>query len=263
MKTQTLEQILPDIKKTLQTNHASEFQLVIDEFQPYDLARIHNLLSDIEQNQLLELLNDEQLADMMQEMDYPLQIEILAKLSKDRTTVIINLMDNDDLAILLEELSPEQKDALIRGMSAEESRFIRNMMKYPPETAGRIMTNRYVWIPQHYTVTEVVQKLKTYVSITETINYLYVVDDDKQLIGVVSFRGLILAEPDAAIVDIMHTRSMPYRWTQTRKKSRGSFSNTISLRFLWSNKTTSWSASLPSMIYSMSSSRKRMRISVK
>ncbi|GAB6926549.1 magnesium transporter [Paenibacillus sp. JCM 10914] len=206
MKTQTLEQILPDIKKTLQTNHASEFQLVIDEFQPYDLARIHNLLSDIEQNQLLELLNDEQLADMMQEMDYPLQIEILAKLSKDRTTVIINLMDNDDLAILLEELSPEQKDALIRGMSAEESRFIRNMMKYPPETAGRIMTNRYVWIPQHYTVTEVVQKLKTYVSITETINYLYVVDDDKQLIGVVSFRGLILAEPDAAIVDIMHTR---------------------------------------------------------
>ena len=50
------------------------------------------------------------------------------------------------------------------------------------------------------------QKLKTYVSISETINYLYVIDQDKKLMGVVSYRGLILAEPDEYMVDIMHSR---------------------------------------------------------
>jgi len=202
----TLEQWIPEIKESLKANTSTDFQRIIDEFLPYDLARIHSHLSDTEQARFLQFLNEDQLADMLQEMEHDQQIDVLGRLDQEKTAIILDLMDNDDLAILLGELSQEQKEELMRGMRDEESQFVQNIMKFPPETAGRIMTNRYVWIPQHYTVSEVVQKLKAFVSIAETINYLYVIDQERRLAGVVSYRSLILADPDETIVEIMNGR---------------------------------------------------------
>lgn len=206
MNARTLEQWIPEIKESLKANTSTDFQRIIDEFLPYDLARIHSHLSDTEQARFLQFLNEDQLADMLQEMEHDQQIDVLGRLDQEKTAIILDLMDNDDLAILLGELSQEQKEELMRGMRDEESQFVQNIMKFPPETAGRIMTNRYVWIPQHYTVSEVVQKLKAFVSIAETINYLYVIDQERRLAGVVSYRSLILADPDETIVDIMNGR---------------------------------------------------------
>lgn len=206
MNARTLEQWIPEIKESLKANTSTDFQRIIDEFLPYDLARIHSHLSDTEQARFLQFLNEDQLADMLQEMEHDQQIDVLGRLDQEKTAIILDLMDNDDLAILLGELSQEQKEELMRGMRDEESQFVQNIMKFPPETAGRIMTNRYVWIPQHYTVSEVVQKLKAFVSIAETINYLYVIDQERRLAGVVSYRSLILADPDETIVEIMNGR---------------------------------------------------------
>ncbi|CAM3670177.1 MULTISPECIES: magnesium transporter [Paenibacillus] len=206
MNARTLEQWIPDIKESLKASTSTDFQRIIDEFLPYDLARIHSQLSDMEQARFLQFLNEEQLADMIQEMEHDQQIDVLGRLDQEKTALILDLMDNDDLAILLDELSQEQKEELMRGMRDEESQFVQNIMKFPPETAGRIMTNRYVWIPQHYTVSDVVQKLKAFVSIAETINYLYVIDQERKLVGVVSYRALILAEPGETIVEIMNGR---------------------------------------------------------
>lgn len=93
-------------------------------------------------------------------------------------------MDNDDLANLFDEMEDELKDQLLSNMEAEESKAVQLLMNYPAETAGRIMTNRYVWIPQHYTVQDAVVKLKSFAEIAESINYLYVINDQKQLVGV-------------------------------------------------------------------------------
>lgn len=68
------------------------------------------------------------------------------------------------------------------------------------------MTNRYVWIPQHFTVQDAVVKLKSFAEIAESINYLYVINDQKQLVGVLSYRDLILGEPDEKVQDLMFTR---------------------------------------------------------
>lgn len=206
LNARTLEQWIPEIKESLKANTSTDFRRIIDEFLPYDLARIHSHLSDTEQARFLQFLNEDQLADMLQEMEHDQQIDVLGRLDQEKTAIILDLMDNDDLAILLGELSQEQKEELMRGMRDEESQFVQNIMKFPPETAGRIMTNRYVWIPQHYTVSEVVQKLKAFVSIAETINYLYVIDQERRLAGVVSYRSLILADPDETIVEIMNGR---------------------------------------------------------
>lgn len=115
-------------------------------------------------------------------------------------------MDNDDLATLLHEMSPEKKDSFLSEMNKEESNAVQDIMKYPPETAGRLMTNRFVWIRNYYTVREAVDKLKSFAEYAESLNYLYVIDENSRLVGVVSYRDLLLAEPGEKINEIMYER---------------------------------------------------------
>ena len=115
-------------------------------------------------------------------------------LGSKRKNKVLDEMDNDDLASLLDELSPEKMKSLLSGMKKEESEIVQDIINYPPETAGRLMTNRFVWIRDYYTVRDAVDKLKSFAEYAETISYLYVVDQDRKLVGVVSYRDLLLAD---------------------------------------------------------------------
>jgi magnesium transporter len=142
----------------------------------------------------------------MQELEKDEQLEVLNKLGIEKSSKVLDLMDNDDLALLLDELSPEKKESLLSGMKLEESKAVTDIMNYPPETAGRIMTNRFVWIRSYYSVREAVDKLKTFAEFAESINYLYVVDEERKLVGVVSYRDLLLADINEKIKNIMYER---------------------------------------------------------
>lgn len=194
------------IIKTLKENKKAEFEAIIDELQPYDVARVYIDLPPKHKSRFLYFLKFDVLADLMEELDKEEQLELLNTLGIEKSSKVLDLMDKDDLATLLHELSPEKKDSLLSEMNAEESSAVRDIMKYPPETAGRIMTNRFVWIRNYFSVREAVDKLKTFAEYAESLNYLYVIDENSKLVGVVSYRDLLLAEPGERIHDIMYER---------------------------------------------------------
>jgi len=194
------------IIKSLKEGKKKEFQGILEELQPYDIARIFEGLPEKHHTRFLLFLSPKQIADLIQELEKAYQLEVLSKLGIEKSGRVMDLMDNDDLASLLEDLSPDKIEELLSGMKEEESKIVQNIMNYPPETAGRLMTNRFVWIPQHYTVRETVDKLKIFAEYSETINYLYVIDNDKKLVGVVSYRDLIIADEKEKIQDIMYSR---------------------------------------------------------
>lgn len=194
------------IIKTLKENKRAEFETIIDELQPYDVAKIYQDLPEKHKARFLLYLKSDVLADLMEELDKEEQLELLNMLGVEKSSNVLNLMDNDDLATLLHELSPEKKDSLLSEMNKLESNAVQDIMKYPPETAGRIMTNRFVWIRNYYTVREAVDKLKTFAEFAESLNYLYVIDGSRRLVGVVSYRDLLLADPGEKINEIMYER---------------------------------------------------------
>lgn len=206
IKNMTEDQITLYIIKVLKENKRKEFQAIIDELQPYDIAQIYLDLPEKHKTRFLLFLTTDSLVDLIQELDSEDQIPLLNRLGIEKTSEVLNLMDNDDLTSLLEDLSPEKKDMLLSGMKKEESTIVENMMKYPPESAGRLMNNRFVWIRDYYTVREAVDKLKLFAEFAETINYLYVVDHERKLVGVVSYRDLLLADINDVIHDIMYKR---------------------------------------------------------
>ena len=134
--------------------------MILEELQPYDVAKIYEDLPEKHKARFLLFLKFDVLADLMEELDKEEQLGVLNNLGIEKSSKVLDLMDNDDLALLLNELSPEKKDSLLSGMKAEESNAVKDIMNYPPETAGRMMTNRFVWIRNYFTVREAVDKFK-------------------------------------------------------------------------------------------------------
>ena len=184
----TEDQITLHIIKYLKENKQKEFDAIIDELHPYDIAKIYEDLPEKHRTRLLLHLKINVIADLIQELNRDEQFDVLNRLKIDRKNKVLDEMDNDDLASLLDELSPAKTEALLAGMKKEESQIVQDIINYPPETAGRLMTNRFVWIRDYYTVRDAVDKLKSFAQFAETISYLYVVDQHRKLVGVVSYR---------------------------------------------------------------------------
>jgi magnesium transporter len=206
IQSMTENQITLHIIKTLKENKKKDFELILDELQPYDIAHIYENLPEKHKTRFLLFMNMDLIADLLEELSKDTQLEVLNKLGIEKTGKVLDLMDNDDLAVLLDDLSPEKIASLLSGMKKSESDIVQDIMKYPPETAGRLMTNRFVWIRDYYTVIDAVGKLKSFAEFAETINYLYVIDQDRKLVGVVSYRDLLIAEPDEPIRNVMYER---------------------------------------------------------
>ncbi|UAL48432.1 magnesium transporter [Sutcliffiella horikoshii] len=202
----TEDQIILNIITFLKDGKRKAFQDIIEELQPYDTGVIYQQLPEKHKVRFLTYLTIEQLTALIQELNQELQLEVLQKIGVEKSAKVMDRMDNDDLASLFDEMDPEVKSRFLAKMNKEESSAVQDLMKYEAETAGRLMTNRYVWIPQEYTVREVVDKLKSFAELAETINYLYVIDEEKRLVGVVSYRDLILADAHEKIQEIMFSR---------------------------------------------------------
>ncbi|BCB03628.1 magnesium transporter [Bacillus sp. KH172YL63] len=194
------------IIQRLKDGNKEAFLEVIEELQPYDIAQQYLHLPSKHRNKFLLYLPLDLIIEFIQEIDKDEQLTVLEKLGIEKSTQVLDGMENDNLATLLSDLEPEKIEELLSEMNQSESQVVQNLMNYYPETAGRIMNNRYVWIPKHYTVREAVDKLKHFAELAEYLNYLYVIDDQKELIGVISYKDLLLSELQDKIEDIMYSR---------------------------------------------------------
>ncbi len=212
--TLTLIQLLQEGKKP-------QFQEIIDELQPYDMAHQYHHLPPKHRNKFLLYLSIKQLTKLMKELDKGNQLDVLHKLGIEKSSKVLDLMENDNIASLLSELAPEKIEEILSEMKQEESEVVQSLISYPPETAGRLMTNRYVWIPRHYTIREAIDKLKHFADIAEYLNYLYVIDEQKKLVGVVSYRDLLLGNLQDMIEDVMYSKVIhAYVYTDQEEAAR-------------------------------------------
>jgi magnesium transporter len=115
-------------------------------------------------------------------------------------------MAPDEAADLLAEFSKERSEDLLGLMEGEEAEDVRSLLSYPEDSAGGIMNTEYIIIPPDLTAEEAIKYLRENASEAETIFYVYVTDPDEHLLGVISLRTLIMADPQARISSFMVKR---------------------------------------------------------
>lgn len=178
----------------LKDGNKDDFQKLMKELKPYDQAVLYKQIPTKHKPLFLDLLTLLEITALLRHLPKKEQLRTLKTLDAKSATDVLDLMEDDDLAFLLNGLPPEEVDELIVEMKVEEMETLRGIMRYPDKTAGRVMTTRYIWVHKSYTVERAIKKLKNFRNIASYINYLYVIDDDKKLIGVVSYRDLLLAD---------------------------------------------------------------------
>ncbi|WP_438313833.1 magnesium transporter [Sporosarcina sp. FA9] len=191
-----LIQLLKDAKK-------DAFREIIKELMPYDISEQYNELPVKHRSLFLEYLDVPQLTSLLRHLTRDEQLQVLHILKPDRSVELLELMKNDDLAFLLSGLKDSQIEKLITQMKHEESEIVRRILAYPEKSAGRKMSDRYVWINKKYTIEKAIEKLKHFSELAEYLNYLYVIDEHKKLVGVVSYRDLLLADSKTTVEEIM------------------------------------------------------------
>src|SRR6516165_10721623 len=124
---------------------------------------------------------------------------------------LIEKMSHDDRADLLRRLLPRVAEDLLRLVDEADRRDIATLVKYEENTAGALMTTDYAWLPANTTVADALDRLRLQAPDRETIYYIYVLDDQRKLLGVASLRDLILAPRQALIRDVMEKDTVTVR----------------------------------------------------
>lgn len=175
------------------------------DLHPADIADILEQLDAEEAGAMLERLDTERAADILNELEYPLQSEILSELDPERASDLLEALAPDDAADILAELPHEEAERLLNLMPVAGAQPIRDLLRYGAETAGGIMTTEVLALAQDATGEDALAYLRQNSAHLEMINYLYIVDAEKHLMGVVTIRQLVIADPKTSMCDLMDT----------------------------------------------------------
>jgi Mg2+ transporter MgtE len=175
----------------------------LSDLHPADIADILEQLDIEEAGVVLERLDTETAADTLSEVEAHRQFELLSELDPEKASDLLEKLAPDDAADILAEIPQDKAERLLNLMPADESRPIRELLRYGPETAGGIMTTEVLSLSQELTVEEALVYMRQNSAHLEMIYYLFIVDDEKHLVGVVSLRELVVAEPTTLLKDLM------------------------------------------------------------
>ena len=173
------------------------------ELHPADLATIIDQLAPRDRAGILASLDDEAAADAIEEMEPETQVEVLERLEPARAADILEEMSPDDAADLVADLSDEARAEILALMERDEAAEVEELLGYPEESAGGIMTTEFVAVPATLSAAQTIDRLRELEPDAETIYYVYVVDEEGRLVGVLSLRDLIVARPGTPISEVM------------------------------------------------------------
>jgi len=177
----------------------------LKDIHPADLAELLEDLDRDERVEVMTALPDEDAAEVLDEAEPDVQATVMQELPSERASDILEEMKPDEAADVLGELPEERAEELISLMEADAAEEVRELMLYEPETAAGKMTTEFIALPVSMTVEQVIARLRETKPDAETIYYLYVVDEQGHLVGVLSIRSLLISPPETPISQLMRT----------------------------------------------------------
>ena len=195
---------MEEIRKLLTTCQYTSLRQRVAEMNEADVAMQMEQLEEEEMLKMFRILPKDLAADVFSYLEVENQQTIITSLSEKDAAVIIDNLMADDAVDLLEEMPANIVKKLLANASPDTRRDINQLLRYPVDSAGSIMTVEYVDLKENLTVAEAIERIRKVGLDSETINICYVLDAQRKLLGTVALRYLLLSEPDEIIGDIMH-----------------------------------------------------------
>lgn len=179
-----------------------EWEALVDS-SPSDAADVLEELREEDAADLIARLSAEDAADVLEEIAPELAAELIEKVPLESLTAALAKMPDEAAADLISELDEETTDDVLSLIDETTEAAVRSLLHYPGDAAGGLMTTDIASLPLGLTTGEAVERVRQLDEMYDDLAYIYVVDDDRRLVGVVPFRQLMFKRPGAALGDVM------------------------------------------------------------
>ena len=203
MTTQATADLLAEVQALIHERERDGVLGLAELIGPAEWADLVPQLEPTEIAVLIQWLPDEEIAEILEELAPIEAARILRNLSAPEASQLLGEMDPDDAADVVEALPDEAVAEILVRMKPEDAAEIRQLSGYEPDTAGGIMTPEYVAVARDATSAQAIAAIRRLVDEAETVNYVYVVDDGRHLLGVLSLYRLLLSPDDTPVEKLM------------------------------------------------------------
>ena len=193
----------PEIQSLIEERQLGILKEILLDWTPADIAELLVDLPEKDRVIIFRLLSKELAADTFEYMDFDTQMELLKLMGKEESAVILNEMDPDDSTALFEELPSAAAKQLIQLLSPDERKIAVTLLGYPENSVGRLMTPDYIAIKPSFTIQQTLDFIRENGKNKETLNIVYVIDDNGKLIDDVKIKDFLLAPLDSKVEDLM------------------------------------------------------------
>jgi CBS domain-containing protein/sporulation protein YlmC with PRC-barrel domain len=175
----------------------------LSKLHPADLADILEEMDEDYRNKVFESLDDNLAADTLEEIEPEIQKDLIESISETKVAEVLESMPNDEIADILDEVDEETAEKLLMSMEKEDAEEVRVLMKYEDEAVGSIMNKDFIAFNVNISTQETIELLRELKPDDEVAYYIYIVDEEEKLQGVVSLRDLVVSSPESKLKDIM------------------------------------------------------------
>jgi magnesium transporter len=202
---ETAGQLKEQVQGLLGERRFWEVRTALRDVAPADVADTLGLLEPEQAALAFRLLPRDRAGDAFSQLDPDRRERLIEELGASAQP-IVEAMDPDDRAALLDELPPKVSRRLLAALKPADRRETQAILGYPPESVGRLMTPDYVRVKPDWTMERVLQQIRRFGSDAETISYVYVTDSSGRLIDDILIRKVLLADPDETVASVMDHR---------------------------------------------------------
>jgi magnesium transporter len=198
----TVEETLNHVREALDRSDVTAAITALEKLKQEDQVEVFDELDVEDQAELLPRLDPEKAADIVVELDQEDQAEIAERVNDAVLADILDEMEPDDAADVIGDLPEQRKERVLAEM--EEASDVRPLLIHPDESAGGLMTTSFLTLRPGMTAQDAINALREWSPDDEMPYYLFVVDRDRKLVGVVSLRQLLVAQANKLISQIMN-----------------------------------------------------------
>ncbi|ADU31739.1 magnesium transporter [Evansella cellulosilytica] len=200
------EKYFNNIFHALKVKNKEKFLEYFLELHPTDQVELFQDLYKDKRPMFYEYLSATEFAEIFQGLELEEQKEVILELDKNYAAEMFNYMQSDDIADFLGEINEPHAKDILAAMDKEEADEVIELLSYPDESAGALMTKEFIAIKATDTAAKVMDFLRSQGPEAETIYYLYVVDMKDKLVGVVSLRDLIISPLTETVENLMSSQ---------------------------------------------------------
>lgn len=214
---------IEEIEKKLEEKKFNELKKMLAEMNSADISTILDELDKEKAVKLFRILSKEKAGETFSYMETDMREKLIQDLTDAELKNVLDELFMDDTVDLIEEMPSNVVTRILKAVNKEDRKVINELLKYPEDSAGSIMTTEFIDLKESYTVEKALKRIREIGTDSETIYNCYVLDPNRVLIGIINIKDILLADENKAIKELMRTNIISVVTTEDQEEVAKAF----------------------------------------